>query len=285
MVTYTYYLTSFPNGKSSSDRLTNEIRQSDIIIALDHIDTDSISVHFFFKDSLSNTDKTLLDHIVSIHSGEPLPLEIPVVKAEILTEQTEYVVNGDTLHGYYAAESLILDVEYNVTEKILDVHWDFDISLKSATILVSDKMINDEMIVEVSPNTLIGALIQQLNSGDTTVYGSPTVIENIKVGFYIGLYGTGGTCTEIGRVTQIGTNYVKIDKPTSISAEPGTYLAMCARVIPYLYFNYMGDISIGKSIPTGVRISKGTILRIKYYNNNNNNNNDKKVSFFIEYLY
>jgi len=72
---YNYTIsTDFPNGKVAPDCLTEEIRASTIVTALDRIDvaeaTDTCSI--WFKDALSTEDETTLNTIVGSHSGEPL---------------------------------------------------------------------------------------------------------------------------------------------------------------------------------------------------------------------
>lgn len=72
----------FPNGKVATDRLTNEIKESDITIALDRIDTDSVNCNVWFKDVLPAYDSTTLTYIVSVHAGEPMPTSTQPVKIE-----------------------------------------------------------------------------------------------------------------------------------------------------------------------------------------------------------
>ena len=55
------------------DRLTQEIGQSTIVTALDHVTALGTSVDIFFKTDLSSSDKASLDSIVAAHSGQPLP--------------------------------------------------------------------------------------------------------------------------------------------------------------------------------------------------------------------
>lgn len=71
---YTYSIQNdFPNHKVATDRLTQEIQQSAIVIALDYISTSGDNCDIWFKDALSVGDVTILDGIVAAHSGEPLP--------------------------------------------------------------------------------------------------------------------------------------------------------------------------------------------------------------------
>jgi len=54
------------------DSLTQEIQNSLIITALDHINLLGSSLSIFFKADLSNDDIAILDSVVSVHAGTPL---------------------------------------------------------------------------------------------------------------------------------------------------------------------------------------------------------------------
>lgn len=74
---YNYSIsTDFPAGLSSG-RLVEEIRNSTIVIALDHISTSGDVCSVWFKDQLSVGDEASLDSLVSAHSGLELPNNIP----------------------------------------------------------------------------------------------------------------------------------------------------------------------------------------------------------------
>jgi hypothetical protein len=278
---YQYNLNQFKKNKVATDRLTKEINESEIIVQLNYINTDYITVDIYFESDLLIDDKSILDNIVANHSGEPLPPEPIIVRTEVLTEHLKYVETGDVTQGLFSAESVVIDIHSGQTEIIKDISWKFTVAIKSGTIGVNNNMIGDELEILVSPNTIVGALISTLNVGDTTISVSPTVIQNIKRGYYIGLFNVLGGI-ELGRVIEIGSNYVKIDKPSTEFANNGSYVTMTAKIIPYLYFSDLSTIEIGKDIPTGQRLPANTIIRIKY---KNNNNSTKKVSFFVEYLY
>lgn len=73
MTTYTYPLTDFPNNAVAVDRLTLEIRQAAITIALDSISTDPTNATIEFKAALSGSEQVVLDTVVAAHSGLALP--------------------------------------------------------------------------------------------------------------------------------------------------------------------------------------------------------------------
>lgn len=74
MSEYTYSTSEdFPNGTVATDRLTQEIRDSAITVALDYINTDGDDCIVVFKADLSSGEEDVLDGLVAAHSGEPLP--------------------------------------------------------------------------------------------------------------------------------------------------------------------------------------------------------------------
>jgi hypothetical protein len=279
---YTYLVSLFPNHKCDLSRITQEIHESSITIALDYINATDSVVNFYFKTELSVDEETTLGELVAVHTGEPLPEEPKIFKAEILTEHLEFVESGNTLNKF-AATTLLIDISAGVSEKVTDFSWPIPVSLKSGTIGVSEDMLGDELVVHVAPNTLVGAITQPLNVGDTSIYVSPTVIENIKRGYYIGLYQPGDTGIEISQVISVdAANSCLQIHSSDVSANAGSYVAMCAKLVPYLYFHSLDKIELGKNIPTGQRIAPGISIRVIY---KNNNSVAKKVSFFVEYLY
>jgi len=278
---YQYNLSQFKKSKVSLDRLTKEINDSTIAIGLDYINSDQITVDIYFVSSLIIFDRELLDTIVANHTGEALPQEPIIVRTEVLTEHLKYVEKGDVTQGLFSAESIVIDVPSDQVEVIKDISWKFNISIKSGTIGVSNNMIGDELEILISPNTIVGVLTSVLNEGDSIVYVSQTVTQNAKIGYYIGLHNILGGI-ELGRVIEIGTNYIKLDRLSSQYANIGSYVSITVKIIPYLYFSDLATIEIGKDISTGQRLPANTLIRIKY---KNNNNTTKKASFFVEYLY
>ena len=281
---YTYLLSQFPNNKIDITTLSEQIMASAITVAFDYIAASPAQATIYFKAELSPTDVSVLDEVVAAHTGVPGIPEIQIVKSEVLTEHIKFVEAGDTTQGMYAVESIIVDVSANETEKYTDFSWQFDVALMSGTLDVTDDMVGDKLMVEVGPNTLIGAIIQPLSVGDTSMYVSPTVLENIKTGFFIGLYGgPGNNGTEISQVIDVDApNYALTINPSDVSANAGSYIAMCAKIIQNITLTAPTTIEIGKTITTGQRIPRGLPVRVHYWNNNGI---AKIVSFLVEYLY
>jgi len=283
--TYTYTIDQFPNQKIDLNTLITQIRDSRITIALDYINSGLFGETNYFKAELLPSDVSILNTIVANHTGEPAKVESDIVRSEVLTEHIKFVEAGDTTQGMYAAQSIIIDISANESTKIVDFTWPLDIALMSGTLGVAEDMVGDGIMIDVGPNTLVGVLVAPMSVGDTSIYVNSTVIENIKKGFYFGLYGgPGNDGHELGQVIDMdpGNGILTLGTPADTSANAMTPVAMCAKIIPNLYLHDMSKIEIGKQIPTGQRIPKNVPVRITY---SNNNGVDKKISFFIEYLY
>jgi len=70
---YTYSISmAFPNAKVAPDRLTQEVRGSSIVTALDYINTAGDDCDIWFKAALASGEEATLDALVAAHSGEPL---------------------------------------------------------------------------------------------------------------------------------------------------------------------------------------------------------------------
>ena len=284
MTVYTYNLSDFPNGKVNSDRLSQEIHASVITISLASIDTNSAGVMISFKADLSAGEKTILDAIVANHSGEDLAQINPIMKAQILTEAVHWVESGQTTQDLFAAESLIIDISSGDTTKAQSFSWPYNIGIKSATIYATEDMIGDELVVHEAPNTLIGYLTAALDASDSIMHVSDTVLENIRVAYYVGLYVPGEEGIEISQVLAVNLKEktLTLRTPSVISAPAYSYVAMCGKMIPFLLITYPGKIEIGKTIPTASRLPANIPIRAYY---KNNNGKAKKVSIFVEYIY
>ena len=71
----------------SLDRLTQEIQQSSIVTALDHMVLLGDALNVFFKADLSEGDETILDGLVDAHDGTPLS-QNEVTNVNIVTDDS-----------------------------------------------------------------------------------------------------------------------------------------------------------------------------------------------------
>lgn len=134
---YTFMFSSFPNTMVSSDRLTKEIQNSLITIALDHIDTSANSCDVLFKSFLSESEVNILNTIVSSHTGVPLP-DNTIMPVKLIGPLGELQQNDDK-YLLIAAEPRSGNEFITVTHNFCDpVTW-FKESIR----------VNDEQLIDI----------------------------------------------------------------------------------------------------------------------------------------
>jgi len=120
-VKYSYSIsTDFPNQKVATDRLTLEIQESEIVTALDYINTNGDDCDIWFKASLSSGDSNILDDIVDTHNGEPLPQpiqDINIKNSDVTLSSKIKGFHDLSGHNVYRFGNLLYDIkagEHNV---------------------------------------------------------------------------------------------------------------------------------------------------------------------------
>jgi len=118
---YVYSIANdFPNSIVSTDRLSQEIQQSEITISLSHINTQDDNCDIWFKDSLPVDSSSILNVIVSEHSGEALPSQATPVK---IAEIEDGVNQPVSLSSEYRDKSGKLRVHQTSRKEGLAIHW------------------------------------------------------------------------------------------------------------------------------------------------------------------
>jgi len=102
---YTYSISQdFPNEAVATDRLTQEIQDSAIVIALDYINTDGDDCDIWFKDVLSGGDQSTLSTLVANHNGQPLapdPTDVNIKTTDIDVPTISKGFHDLTGHNFY----------------------------------------------------------------------------------------------------------------------------------------------------------------------------------------
>lgn len=142
-IKYTYSISEdFSNGVSS-DRLIEDIRQSDIVIAIDYINTLGDDCDMYFKSTLSPQDETVLDTVVSGHTG--LPLSDSTITSIVGGE-------GNTV-GVSSEKRLLVDIMYSPHAINGDAH----------TGILDDIQIPESIVRNNELLTLSGTLYDDIN--------------------------------------------------------------------------------------------------------------------------
>ena len=119
--------------------------------------------------------------------------------------------------------------------------YDIDVSVLEAQFISATIHKGDKWSWVIAENTTVGALTADVSISDTVLNVSSTVVENIKVGFYINLF-DGVNTEDLGRVTAVDTDASTVTVSTAstqaFAAATPTFVQMS------IYF--MKDVEIGE---------------------------------------
>lgn len=116
-------------GNFNIGRLENEIRASDITVALDFINQDSTGIDIYFKDILSNENELILDNIIINHDNTPdIPTNLviidqpkdafgrPIVTGAPFSDAVGFRFRGASFKGTINANSTE-NIDYEITQE------------------------------------------------------------------------------------------------------------------------------------------------------------------------
>jgi hypothetical protein len=114
-------INDFPNQAVDTARLSQEIQDSTIVIALDYINTDGTDCAVYFKAPLTSYDETsVLNVIIANHSGEALPSDIQQVSVESFAANAKHPVEiSDEQRNSFGR----LRVHQSSRPEGLAIHW------------------------------------------------------------------------------------------------------------------------------------------------------------------
>ena len=135
------------------------------------------------------------------------------------------------------------------------------------------------------PDTIIGTISSDVSVSDTVINVNPSVIANIKLGYYVKLDNL-SNFNDCGRVIAIDSinNTITVENPPSNSFLAGspTYIKIGIKMIRNFEIGPPGPYIIGESKIGASHIKAGTVIRIKY---TNKTSAKKRVRFNLEDLY
>lgn len=159
-------------------------------------------------------------------------------------------------------------------------------SLLEGWFFTETNQIGDYIEAFVAPNTVIGAITAPVTVGATTFSVSPTVFQNIAIGFSIKL-SDGTNIDDVGECIGIdtGNSTITVETPTINSFSPltPTYVLLTVKIIEGFYINsapvkfeFAQKKLGGKTLPPGVPL-------VIYYHNLSGGT--KSLSYCLELIY
>lgn len=269
-------ITKYSYQKTPVDiaRLKQEIENSTIVIALSHIEYADPNLDIYFKDVLSATDKTTLDSIVTNHTGQPLLVDVDIVK--VFQEQPDKITNG-----HYRGQGLSLSISATTGLQTFDFVFPIPISILSATVMPQSSMIGDKVNVLIAPDTMVGTITADVTAGSNVLTVSSTVLDNIDLGILIKI--DDGTNSEsLGQVIDISGSDITVENSTTNAYATGSAVKITWQVLKDFVISTTYPIVIGETSLSSLYLPSNTVLRIVY---DNISGTAKDLSVLLEYFY
>lgn len=213
--------------------------------------------------------------------------EMDTISDNHVTIQEEHIELGVTATGgHFGCRSVVVGVSSANEIEYTDVSHPFSIGLMTAQFTTEESMRGDCLEIIVAPDTIIGAITENVDIGVTKTFGvSSTVLDNIELGFLVGLFNgvnreAMGECVDID-ITNSKITTSKYLTTNNFSAASPTYVEMGVQMAaieagPPRNFQ-LGMNSIGAS-----HLLPNTIIRGVYHNRSGT---VKNFNFYYEYFY
>ena len=206
--------------------------------------------------------------------------KINSVSSDIVEIKEETIPTG----GNYKAETVIINTNANETS-ITDKTWIIPINMFAVYFITTTEHDGDNLIVEIAPDTIIGAITSDVNVNDTIIHVNDTVLDNLYIGYHVKLDDLTNS-DDCGMVTHIDkiNKTITINTPTTqtFSISTPTYIRQTIRMIDNFELSPSTKYSLGTTTIGGSYVPTGIIARVKYVNNSSN---PKKLRINVEYLY
>ena len=180
-------------------------------------------------------------------------------------------------HGYE------IDVPAVTGSHHIDVSFPFNVNVFRGSFVDRPGYEQDQIIMSVSPGTIIGATTSAHVLGESVLTVSPTVIENLNVGHTVHII-SNGTPLDLGRCLNIDYDLSEITTETALSedADPGSYITMTVFMVPELYLSGTNAVVKIEGTTRTSFLPKNTPIKVEYINNSGT---AKKFHFTLEYLF
>lgn len=172
----------------------------------------------------------------------------------------------------------------NVT--VIDVSWNYPITLMNGYFVSTNAMVNDEINVWVAPYTTIGAIGGPVYSGNNEFVVTSTVFDNLYRGWTVNIT-DGINNNDLGECIDmdVGNSTItcEISATNNFSPLSPTYVQMTPKLVEHAHIVEAGvRFPFAEKKIGGRSIPKNKPFQIRY---TNNTGNSKCFVFFMEYLY
>lgn len=211
------------------------------------------------------------------HVARGKPVALRSLSSNYQKIKEEYIDTG----GFFQTHSYKLLCTPGTT--VHDYTFPYPITALSVKFTTESQHTDDQLLMEVAPDTLIGVVTVGVSENDAVFTVSDTVMDNVSLGHFIKI--TDGVNTDdLGKVITVNTttNQITLNTACTHSFPAGAYILLTVRVIDNYTIGYPGRYILGESKIGGSYVPKDTVVRVKYINNGESTKNFYSI---LEMLY
>lgn len=276
---YTFSIaTDTMNSKVDGGKLQRDILNDPVIlIAPNYINTSGDVIDIWMKDVLPVDQETQLGVVLNLHDGVPL-----------VAPPTEMIIQEEAIKtgGHFQARGIAVDIPAIVGwYDFPDLSWPFPVSVLSADAFAKSENNKDTIEFLVAPDTIVGAVIADVTTSDTILNVQQSVIDNMQLGYWVGLYDGINTdsCGRCLNIDSINSQITVETAPTNAyAAVSPTYVRMTNKMACEIELTEGHRMVLGESKIGGSYLPANTVMRLRY---NNRDGVAKRFAFVLEYLY
>jgi hypothetical protein len=162
-----------------------------------------------------------------------------------------------------------------------EIKFKYDVKLIRAKYLDLPSNAGDILNVDINPNKIVGINIIPCTPSQTIIYVSPTVIQNLQVGFDVSIT-NGVTVDDLGQCLEIKGDYIIVENQLINSYSIGAYIRLTVPLVRDLSFSGASSERVIEGTTKTSLLPKGVPILLKY---DNLTGTEAKFVFDLEVLF
>lgn len=258
-----------------------EVKESSIAICICDVVVIGGSSRVTFKAELTESEKSTLDYLVSVHDATPLPEEEIVVSS--ILEVPDYAI--PLVDKTYREQTWDVDTGVNSTVNPIVITWKYPIILLGGDLPIRADMVGDTAAFSMHPFYSTDDVCGQ-TTADTLVSNGYIEVSDIMAAYYLykgfHVYLTDGATfnDDLGEIWRKTGNRIYVDQIPN-NRDAGAYVVAYYDIIPTYKLNcHPHRVTIGENTQRGTFVDAGWTLKFNYLNYTQV---DKNVAFSLEF--
>jgi hypothetical protein len=258
----------------------NEIHYKDTITIMSNIcffDIKTITFRYY-KIKFINDYKiqTLFSLLTNLHLYKKNFINDSSIKKSVEIQE-ETIVTG----GNYRTESKKITIQPRTTSSYTYI-WPYRTSVLEMRFIAEEIHRHDTLNFYVARDTVIGVLIENTSINTNSIRVSPTVIQNIKLGYLVSLLNTQGNVLVLGDVMGINADTLTVSNNIVTIFVVGDLVRISLQPVRNFVISAPWEYAIGRSKIGSSSIPPNTNLSIEY---TNNSDVVKDFVWYFDYLF